>query len=117
MEAGAGTLTRMAEGSLGLALLVTEPSAKSIEVARRAGEIIAERKIARTLVVANRVRDAADLELIRSALPGTEVVMVPEDAEVMRADRDGLSPIDLAPDAPAVRAVAALARRLGESAA
>lgn len=115
MEAGAGTLTRMAEGSLDLALLVTEPSAKSIEVARRAAEIIAERKIASTLVVANRVRDSADFELIRSALPEAEVVTVPEDPAVMRADRDGLAPVDVAPDAPAVRALAGLARRLGES--
>ena len=37
MEAGAGTLTRMQAGSLDVAVLVVEPSTKSIDVPRRAG--------------------------------------------------------------------------------
>ncbi len=115
MEAGVGTLTRLAEGTLDLALLVAEPSAKSLEVARRAAKILAERKIAPILVIANRVRDPADIELVRSTLGVAEVVAIPEDPAVMRADRNGLSPIDTAPDGPAVRALADLARRLVES--
>jgi CO dehydrogenase maturation factor len=112
MEAGAGTLTRMPEGSLDLALLVTEPSPKSIEVARRAAEIISERKLGPMLVVANKVRDARDLEMIRLALGVTELVAVPDDAEVLRADRDGVSPFDSAPDSAAVAAVSALGLRI-----
>ena len=50
MEAGVGTLTRMDEGSLDLALLVAEPSPKSIEVAGRAAQIIAELGIRRMQV-------------------------------------------------------------------
>ena len=112
MEAGAGVLTRMAEGSLDLALIVTEPSAKSIEVARRASEIISERKIGPTLVIANRVRGSEDAELIRSSLRAEELVAIPEDPAVSRADRDGVSPFDAAPDAPAVEALVRLAGRL-----
>jgi CO dehydrogenase nickel-insertion accessory protein CooC1 len=111
MEAGLGMLTRMDEGSLDRALLVTDASPKSIEVTRRAREIIAERKItATTLVIANRVRGAADLEHVRLALGDVDLVAVPEDAEITRADFHGLSPVDAAPDSPAVQALTSLAR-------
>ena len=112
MEAGAGNLTRMDEGSVDLVLLVTEPSPRSIEVARRARAIIGERKIGPTLVVANKVRGSADLERIRTSLPEAEVLAVPEDPMVLRADREGRAPIDIDPGAPAAQAVADLARRL-----
>lgn len=112
MEAGAGTLTRMAEGSLDLAILVVESSAKSIEVARRAAEIVRERKIGPLLVVANKVRDADDVRLVAEALGAVEVLEVPEDEAVISADRDGVSPIDASPDSPAVRAIGALASRV-----
>jgi CO dehydrogenase nickel-insertion accessory protein CooC1 len=112
MEAGAGTLTRMQAGSLDVAVLVVEPSTKSIDVARRASEIIRERHIGMLLAAANRVRDDADLKLVRESLPGLEIAAVPDDARITQADREGRSPLDTAADAPAVRAVAALARRL-----
>src|SRR5689334_12252628 len=105
MEAGAGTLTRMQAGSLDLAVLVVEPSTKSIDVARRASEIIRERHIGMLLAAANRVRDDADLHLVLDALPGLQVTAIPDDPRITQADREGRSPVDTAPDAPAVRAV------------
>ena len=110
MEAGVGTLTRMQAGSVDLALLVTEPSPRSIEVSRRAREIISERKIGPVLVVANKVRHAADLGRVAAELSGCEVVAVPQDPEVDRADREGLAVIDVAPASPAVLAVRELTR-------
>ena len=112
MEAGAGTLTRMDQGSLDIALLIVEPSAKSIDVARRARAIIAERQIGLSLVVANRVHDAEDLLLVRSSFPGLEVIAIPEDPLVSQADREARSPLDISSDGLAVQAVGALAARL-----
>lgn len=112
MEAGAGVLTRMAEGSLDLALLVTNPTPKSIEVARRATAIITERKVGPLLVVANKVHDDADLQLIRDAVGDTEIIVVPNDDSVSRADVEGVSPVDLDPNSPAVLAIAKLAERI-----
>ena len=112
MEAGAGTLTRMAQGSLDIARLIVEPSAKSIDVARRAQAIIAERNIGLSLIVANRVRDAEDLALVRRSFPGLEVIALPEDPSISQADREARSPMDTTPEGPAVQAVGALAARL-----
>lgn len=119
MEAGLGTITRMAEGSLDVAILVTEPTPKAIEVIRRAAELIVERKIAtRIVILANKARDNEDLQRVRSALQhiiaaeGIEVVVIPEDMDVLAADAQGVSPIDLAPASPAVEALAGVAQRL-----
>jgi len=113
MEAGLGTLTRMPEGSLDRALLVTDPSPKSVDVVRRARDIIAERKITdATLVIANRLQSEADLAQVRCALGEANLLPIPEDPEVRKADFYGLSPVDITPTPPAVQAVASLASSL-----
>ena len=119
MEAGLGTIGRMREGSLDVAILVTEPTPKAIEVVRRAAEMVVEHKIAtRTVILANKVRDESDVERVSSVmlavkgLDGVEVIVVPEDLDVLAADAQGVSPIDHAPASPAVEAVAAMAERL-----
>lgn len=119
MEAGLGTIGRMREGSLDVAILVTEPTPKAIEVVRRAAEMVVEHRIAtRTVILANKVRDESDVERVSSVmlavkgLDGVEVIVVPEDLDVLAADAQGVSPIDHAPSSPAVEAVAAMAERL-----
>ena len=47
-----------------------------------------------------------------SALPDHELVVVPEDETIARADREGLAPIDVSEETPGVRAVLGLAERL-----
>jgi CO dehydrogenase maturation factor len=111
-EAGIGTLTRMQDGGVDVVLVVVEPTPKSLEVGRRAAGLVQERSLGRLIVVANRVRDDADVETIRAAFPEAEVVAVPDDPRIVEADRAGVAPLDLAPEAPAVRALIELAVRL-----
>lgn len=114
-EAGIGTLSRMAPGDLEALLIVVEPTAKSIEVGRRAAGLARERSLGNVVIVANRVRDEADLEQIRAAFPeGQAVIAVPEDPAVIDADRRGVAPLDLAPRSPAVEALTTLAERLAD---
>ncbi len=114
MEAGVATLLRMEPGQADVVLVVAQPSAKSIEVARRAVEIASDR--AEVVVLANRVRNATDLETIRAALPEHELVVIPDDPVIERADREGLAPIDVDATAPGVRALRKLADRLARDA-
>ena len=114
MEAGIGILTRMDEGSFDLGVIVTDSSVKAIEVARRARDITVERKLGPVAFVANRARDATDVELIRAGL-GVDLqalIVVPEDAQVMLADRDGVSPLDRAETSPAIEAIQRFAAQL-----
>ncbi len=110
MEAGLGTLLRMGPGQADVVLVVAEPSAKAIEVARRAADVASKK--ARVIVVANRVRGAEDLEVIRRVLGEHELVEVPEEPAIARADREGVAPIDVDENAPGVRAILEIGERL-----
>ncbi len=111
-EAGVGTLTRLKDGGVDVVLVVVEPTPKSLEVGRRAAGIARERALARLVVVANRIRNDDDLAAVRAIFPDEEIVAVPDDPAIVEADRAGVAPLDLAPDAPAVRALVELAGRL-----
>jgi CO dehydrogenase maturation factor len=116
-EAGVGTLTRLGEQRVDTVLVVVEATPKSIEVGLRAMQLARERKLERVVIIANRVRSEEDVEKIRAAFPGLEVVPVPEDPAIRDADRRGVAPIDHAPHAPAVRALVSLAEQLAPNGA
>jgi CO dehydrogenase maturation factor len=115
LEAGVGVLSRMEPGNLDVVLVVANPTPKSIEVARRAVETCAARDI-RVLVVANRVADDDDLDAIRAVLGEHEIVVVPEDDVIRRADAEGIAAIDLDDTSPGVRAIIAISDRLAAEA-
>jgi CO dehydrogenase maturation factor len=110
LEAGLGTVIRLAPGNADVVLVVANPTAKALEVARRAVEAAADKT--EVIVLANRVRDEADLDAIRAVLGDRELIVIPEDETIARADRDGIAPIDLDPYSPGVTALVALADRL-----
>lgn len=101
LEAGVGNLSRMAANAVDALFVIVEATPKSIEVAQRAVAVARERKVAPVRVIANKVRTADDLALIRSAL-GADAIAVPEDLAILAADRDGRSVFDTAPAGPAV---------------
>ena len=115
-EAGVGTLTRLGEEHVDAVVIVVEATPKSLEVGARAAALAQERTVGRVVVVANRMRNQDDLHVVKEAFPGMEVVAVPEDPRIVEADREGVAPIDLAPDAPAVVALVGLASTLVASA-
>lgn len=117
LEAGLGTAMRLGDGAVDVVIVVVEPTATSLDVGRRAADLVQERSLGRLVLVANRVRDAADLARVRAAFPGSEPVVVPEDQAIAAAERLGVAPMDAAPDAPAVRALVGLAETLSEMSA
>ena len=117
MEAGLGTLSRMVQGHVDYVLLIVEPTPKSIEVARRAIALARDRDVGHILVIANRIRCADDVEMVRQALPSEEILVVPEDRAIEDADRAARAAVDVAPDSPGVQAFAAIADRLLQRAA
>ena len=114
LEAGTGTLLRLKPGAVDVVLVVAQPTAKAVDIAGRAVRIAASRG-AQVLVVANRVRDDAEPARVQAAVGDHEVVAVPDDPAILRADQEGLAPIDLDPDGPGVRAMLDLAERLAVS--
>lgn len=112
LEAGIGTLTRLAEQRVDAVLVVVEPTPKSLEVGQRAAALARDKQLGRIVIVASRIRGDADLATVAGHFPGHEIVAVPDDPAIVEADRKGVAPLDLAPHAPAVRALCDLARSL-----
>jgi CO dehydrogenase maturation factor len=108
-EAGLGTVLRLQGNAVDVVVVVVEPTAKSLEVGRRAAETVRELGLGRVVVAANRVRDDEDEARVRAAFPDLDPVLIPDDAAILDAERRGLAPLDAAPDAQAVRALVALA--------
>jgi len=111
-EAGLGTIIRMGDDPVDVVVIVAEPTAKSLEVARRAADLVKERGLGRVIVAANRVRYADDLARVRSVLPDLEVSSIPDEPAITRAERNGVAPLDSAPDAAGVRALVELGERV-----
>ena len=113
LEAGIGTLTRLASASVDATVVVVEPTLRSIDVARRAVAVADEQRQGRVVVVANKVTDDDDRARIREAFGDRALVVVPDDPAVDAADRLGVSPVDHEPGAPAVAALESLVEALG----
>jgi CO dehydrogenase maturation factor len=111
LEAGLNDLVWAHPGRDDVVLAVTEGSAKSVEIARRACRLAEDMGVTRILGVANRTVSDDDVERISAEL-GVEVFAVPEDPAVEHADHLGVAPIDAYPDSPAVVAVGRLAEVL-----
>ena len=93
-------------------VLLAEPTAKSYLTARRLLRLAEMPHDPSIVAVANKVSEPGDRRRVEEAT-GLEVVAeVPRDPAVGRADRDGRALLEVAPDGPAVQAIAGLVDRL-----
>lgn len=111
-EGGLGTLMRLNGSPVDVVVVVVEPTEKSLEVGRRAVDLVRESHLGRLIVMANRVCDVADAGRVAAAMPGLDLVVVPDDPAVGAAEQRGLAPFDAAPGAPAMVALGLLAERV-----
>src|SRR5262245_55992756 len=102
----------MKPGQVDCFLVVVEPTAKALEVGRRATQMIRERGLGHARVIANRTSGDPDAQAARVALGTFELTIVPEDAELRLADVQGRAPFDACPDSPAVRTLSAMSASL-----
>ena len=109
---GVMTVARGDESQIDALVVVVEPYPRSAEVARRLLDMAEQKHIARRIVVANKVTGPDDLAFIRDSLAVEPDFVVPADASVRTADRNGASPIDHDRDSPAVGALRELATAL-----
>lgn len=99
-------------------LLVAEPYYRSLETARRMGELAAELPIRQVAVVANKLRSPDDLVAMEEFFANHNMVVqgrVPWSDAVLDADKAGTPLIDYDPDGPVVAAVADLVQRISEA--
>ena len=119
MEAGLEHLSRGTGRHVSRLVAVLEPYYRSMETARNVAALAKELGIPDVVVVANKVRDAADRSAIAEFCRAHAMRLVgevPYDASLAEVERSGKAPIDAAAGSPAVLAIEALARSLGSDA-
>ena len=117
-EASPEHLTRGTAKYADLMLTVVEPYYKSLETGRRMAELARGLGLDRVLLVANKVRDRNELAAVEEFAGKHDLeiaAVVPYDEQLLEAERAEAAPLDFAPDAPAVQAIAAIARSLSEN--
>jgi CO dehydrogenase maturation factor len=99
-------------------LCIVEPYYKSLETGRRMAALAHDLGLVRVALVANKIRDERELEAVREFADrnGLEIAgVIPFDEGMPGAERAQAAPLDFSPDAPAVAAIAALARGMADA--
>ena len=100
MEAGLEHLARGTASMMDQFIVVIEPGARSIQTYEKVKQLARDIGITRVRVVANKVRNEDDEAYLRSRIPEEDLLgMIHYNAEVIDADRRGLSPFDVSPQA------------------
>jgi CO dehydrogenase maturation factor len=96
-------------------LLVVEPYFKSLETGRRMAALARDLGLEHVALIANKMRGESDLEAVHEFAQRNELEVggiIPFDEAMPGAERAGSSPLDFAPDGPAVAAIEQIARGL-----
>ena len=94
-------------------IVVIEPGARSVQTYEKVKQLAADLGITRVRVVANKVRNEDDENYIRSRIPEEALLgMIHYNADVIEADRRGLSPFDLSKGA--VEEIQAIKNRIDD---
>ena len=95
MEAGLEHLGRGTASMMDQFIVVIEPGARSIQTYTRIKELAADIGVTKVRVVANKIRSEEDKAFIRERVPAEDLLgFISYNAEVIDADRKGLSPYD-----------------------
>ena len=111
MEAGLEHLARGTASLMDQFIVVIEPGARSIQTYEKVKQLARDIGVTRVRVVANKVRDEDDEAYLRSRIPEEDLLgMIHYNAEVIDADRRGISPYDVC--AKAVEEIRAIKDRI-----
>lgn len=100
MEAGLEHLGRGTASMVDRFIVVIEPGARSVQTYEKVKKLAADLGVKQVSVVANKIRDESDCAFVRSRIPAEALLgMIHYNADVIDADRKGLSPYDCSPDA------------------
>ena len=113
MEAGLEHLGRGTASCMDQFIVVIEPGARSVQTYRNVKRLAQDLGVKQVRVVANKVRNEADEEFVRNAIPAEDLLgIIHYNVDVIDADRQGKSPYDFSPAAiEEIRAIKAVLDR------
>lgn len=100
MEAGLEHLGRGTADFVDSFIVVIEPGERSVQTYHNVKRLAADLGVKHVHVVANKVRDDADREFVRSRVPAEDLLgFISYNTEIQNADREGKSPYELSDQA------------------
>jgi CO dehydrogenase maturation factor len=114
-EAGLEHLGRGTAKGIDVMLIITEPSQKSLDLSAKIIELAKKLGIINIFLVANKVLDDSQIEVINKRVHKWEVPLyhsIPYDSEIGKADLDGISPLEFNPDGEAINSIKKLYKKL-----
>lgn len=114
-EAGLEHLGRGTAKGIDLMLVITEPSQKSLDLCLKIINLSKKLGIINIYLIANKISDDSQLSSIKQKIENWEVPLyhsISFDQEIVKADLNGKSPIDFAPDSKAVKEIKNLYAKL-----
>jgi CO dehydrogenase maturation factor len=95
MEAGIEHLGRATSGSVNALIIVVNPGRRSRVAADKIRQLGRDIGIKKIVVIGNRIRNNADIDMIREDMKDYEILgFVPETEEIAESDRKGKRPFD-----------------------
>jgi CO dehydrogenase maturation factor len=106
-QAGVEIFGRGMAQEFDLSLVVTEPTPKSLEVARHGMKLAGDLGVKRQVVVVNKMEEQEEFESVSRALDGAadQICSVGYDRAVVEADKNGHLLLDISPQSEAVKDV------------
>ncbi len=115
MVAGIEHLGRGTAKAVDAMIIVVEPGARSLDLARKIKELAEGLGVKKLFIVANKVSDDEEIQFLKKASNeiGLELLaVIPYDREIIKADLLDVAPLDAAPDSEAVKEIIKIKERL-----
>lgn len=97
MEAGIEHLGRGIARHVDKLITIVEPGKKSIETAKRIKKLASDLRLYDTIAIANKVSSQDEVDFIQKSLENAGITLlgsVPFDSTIMKADMEGVSPLE-----------------------
>jgi CO dehydrogenase maturation factor len=108
MEAGIEHMGRGTAKHVDTLLIVTDPSFKAMEIARKIYSLAGESGIKRSFIIGNKVASTEEKTAIEKFTADTKIPLlnlIPYDSHILKADLHGRPPLEPAKDSRALRAL------------
>ena len=118
MEAGVEHMGRGTARNVDTMLMVADSSLKSLETAKKIYGLATEAGIKNAFVVGNKVRTSSEGELIRRFAAKNKISvldLVPYDETILKADREGETPLKYAEDSKGIATIQRIGEKLLEN--
>jgi len=117
MDMGAG-VEHMGRGTakhVDIMLIVTDPSLKSMETARKIYQLSIEAGIKNAFIIGNKIRNPSEGESIQRFAAGNKIPilhLIPHDEQILKADMQGETPLKYAEDSVGIAAIQKMGEKL-----